>query len=196
MVTGAQQNLHAWILFCRLRRVCRRDWSDLFCWWRRVDGTAWTRANSRANTRLFRLSAFPQIAYNSKRGRLRRLPPRSRGNSGVALAQRIVVMNGVLQKLSLTGCAVLLAGCISTRDTRLPTLGYRDPRAEKASYSYLNPLPDPSVGTWFEQPRGFEFQRAQPRRSQDARAITDEITHGGGAISTPAASRYPQSVTP
>jgi hypothetical protein len=105
-------------------------------------------------------------------------------------------MNGVMQKLSVAGCAVLLAGCVSSRDTRLPTLGYRDPRAERASYNYLNPLPDPTVGTPFEQPRGFEFQRAQPRRSQDNYETTREITGGGGAVSTPAASRYPQSISP
>jgi hypothetical protein len=75
-------------------------------------------------------------------------------------------------------------------------LGYRDPRVERNSYGYLNPLPDPSIGTAFEQPRGFEFPRAVPKRAQDNFATTDEITGRGGAVSTPAASRYPQSVSP
>jgi hypothetical protein len=100
-------------------------------------------------------------------------------------------------RVSLVGCVVLAAGCVSARDTRLPTLGYtRDTRAERESYRYLNPLPDPTVGTPFEQPRGFEFQRAQPRRSQDTYAETRDITGGGGAVTSPAASRYPQSVSP
>jgi hypothetical protein len=106
-------------------------------------------------------------------------------------------MNAVLLRIRLVGCVVLLAGCISPRDTRLPTLGFNpNPRAERNSYEYLNPLPDTTVGTPFEQPRGFEFPRAQPKRVQDNSATTDEITGRGGAVSSPAASRYPQSINP
>ncbi len=106
-------------------------------------------------------------------------------------------MNGVMLRIRLAGCAVLLAGCISPQNTRLPTLGYNcDTRAERGSYNYLNPLPDQSVGTPFEQPRGFELPRAQPRRAQENFATTEAITGSGGAVSSPAASRYPGSVNP
>jgi hypothetical protein len=108
-------------------------------------------------------------------------------------------MNGVRLRIRLVGCAVLLAlllaGCISPQNTRLPTLGYRDPRAERNS-EYLNPLPDSTGAMIYEQPRGFEYPRAQPRRAQDNSATTDSITGNGGAVSSPAASRYPQSINP
>jgi hypothetical protein len=105
-------------------------------------------------------------------------------------------MNGVQFRIRLAGCALLLAGCVSPRDTKLPQLGYRDPRVERESYNYLNPLPDQALGTPFEQPRGFDLQRAMPRRSQENFATTEIITGAGGAVTTPAASRYPQSVNP
>jgi hypothetical protein len=106
-------------------------------------------------------------------------------------------MNGVTLRIRLVGCALLLGGCISPRDTRLPTLrGNPDTRAERNSYGYLNPLPDSTGAIFYEQPRGFDLPRAQPRRAQDNFATTEEITGRGGAVSSPAASRYPQSVTP
>ena len=147
----------------------------------------------------FPLSAFPQIAYNPKRDRgwRNRLLPRSCGIFRVALAQRNVAMNGITLRIRLVGCAVLLAGCISPQNTRLPTLGYsRDTRTERERYNYLYPLPDQNFGTPFEQPRGFEFSRAQPRRAQENYATTEAITGGAGAVSSPAASRYPNSVNP
>ncbi len=105
-------------------------------------------------------------------------------------------MNGVMLRIRLVGCAALLAGCISPQNTRLPTLGYnRDTRAERESYNYLNPLADQSVGMPIDQTRGFDLQRAQPRRALENAATTEVIT-GGGAISSPSASRYPGSVNP
>ena len=105
-------------------------------------------------------------------------------------------MNGITLRVRLVGCAVLLAGCVSPQNTRLPTLGYRDTRTERGSYNYLNPLPDQWAGTPFEQPRGFEFSRSAPRRAQENYATTEAITGGAGAVSSPAASRYPGSVNP
>jgi hypothetical protein len=76
-------------------------------------------------------------------------------------------------------------------------VGYnRDTRAERGSYNYLNPLPDQTLGTPFELPRGFELPRAQPRRAQENFATTESITNSGGAVSNPASSRYPSSVNP
>jgi hypothetical protein len=107
-------------------------------------------------------------------------------------------MNGVMSRIGLAGCAALMAGCISARDTRFPSLNWNpNSRAERQSYTYHNPLPDPNLAKEIERPRGFENQRAEPRLSQEQKAITDDIT-GNGSPSTanPSASRYPASVNP
>jgi hypothetical protein len=127
------------------------------------------------------------------------LSPEAADSRGGALAQRNDAMNGAIWSIRLAGCAVLLAGCISPQNTRVPTLGYNpDARAERQSYTYLNPLPERETGPAIERPRFYEFSRAEPKRSQDRSAITDEILNNGGANvgSSPSASRYPQSVTP
>src|SRR5579872_2451630 len=117
---------------------------------------------------------------------------------GAALTQRNDAMKGVLSGIRLAGCAALLAGCITPQNTRLPTLGYGDPRAERQSYTYANPLPDRESGPAIERPRGFEFQRAEPVRSQERSAITKDILGTGGAAPAlnPSASKYPDSVSP
>jgi hypothetical protein len=112
-----------------------------------------------------------------------------------ALAQRNDPMNRALLRMSLAGCALLLAGCQSTR---FPTLGYsRDTRAERQSLNYLNPLPDRSGPGYQALPRGFDYPRAEPRRAQERAAITEEITCGDTVPATnPSVSRYPRSVNP
>lgn len=107
-------------------------------------------------------------------------------------------MNRVMLRVVLMGCAALFAGCISSQ-TRLPTLAFnRDSRAERQTYLYHNPLPDPNLGPAIERPRGMEDQRPEPRRSQEVRGITDGIvgTSGVSTGSNPAVSRYPASVSP
>ena len=108
-------------------------------------------------------------------------------------------MKGLMVRIRLAGCAALLAGCVSPQNTRLPTLGYGDPRAERQSYVYHNPLPERESGPAIERPRGFEFQRAEPRRTLERDSITQGIVGAGGNFDSsvnPSASKYPNSVNP
>jgi hypothetical protein len=103
-------------------------------------------------------------------------------------------MNRGLLRISLAGCALLLAGCQSTR---FPTISSRDTSVERQSLNYLNPLPDRSGPGYQALPRGFDYPRAEPRRAQERAAITDEITSGETVpASNPSVSRYPRSVNP
>jgi hypothetical protein len=103
-------------------------------------------------------------------------------------------MNRGLLRISLAGCALLLAGCQSTR---FPTLSSRDTNVERQSLNYLNPLPDRSGPGYQALPRGFDYPRAEPRRAQERAEITDAITSGDTVpASNPSVSRYPRSVNP
>lgn len=106
-------------------------------------------------------------------------------------------MKGVLSKIRLVCCAALVSGCISS-NTRLPTLGYNDTRSERQSLDYINPLPERETSKEIERPRGFEYQRAEPRRAIERSAITDQIRGTGGVTGglNPSASNYPDSVNP
>ena len=58
-----------------------------------------------------------------------------------------------------------LAGCASD-GTRLPTLAYGDPRAERLAAEYHDPLPEQDIGPYTSaRPRGFEHARSEPRRT-------------------------------
>lgn len=107
-------------------------------------------------------------------------------------------MNGVWLGIRLAGCAVLLAGCVSPKYTRFPTLRPSDPVAERQSFTYHNPLPDAYSGANVERPRGFERPRAEPQAANERDAITNGIlgTSGGGTSNNPSASRYPATVNP
>jgi hypothetical protein len=106
-------------------------------------------------------------------------------------------MNRGLLRISLVGCALLLAGCQSTR---FPTLSSRDTSVERQSLNYLNPLPDRSGPGYQALPRGFDYPRAEPRRAQERAAITATIEemNSGETVpaSNPSVSRYPRSVNP
>jgi hypothetical protein len=127
-----------------------------------------------------RLSAFGQVAYN------------------FGLAQRNDAMNAIVRSLGWLGCTVLLAGCISPQYTRLPTLRPSPADAGRDAYVYHNPLADREAGPAFDLPRGFERQRAEPRRTIERDSITSQIigTSGGGSSNNPSASKYPSSVDP
>ena len=107
-------------------------------------------------------------------------------------------MNGVMSRIGLAGCALLVAGCLTPQNTRFPTLGWNpNARQERQSYTYHNPLPDPNLAKEIERPRGFENQRAEPRMSQDQRAITNDLTGNcDPGTGNPSASRYPASINP
>lgn len=106
-------------------------------------------------------------------------------------------MKGVFSKIRLVCCAALVSGCISS-NTRLPTLGYNDTRAERQSLDYINPLPERETSKEIERPRGFEYQRAEPRRALERSAETGRILNSRGvpAGMNPSASNYPESVSP
>ncbi|HTI51042.1 MAG TPA: hypothetical protein VL475_08825 [Planctomycetaceae bacterium] len=77
-------------------------------------------------------------------------------------------MNGVSLAIRFAGLsALLLAGCVSSGNTRLPTLAYGDPKAERRSYAYQDPLPEGDVGPLVERPRGLDRQRSEPRRAME-----------------------------
>ncbi len=107
-------------------------------------------------------------------------------------------MNGVSLGIRVLAGAALLAGCVNSQNTRLPRLGYNDPRVERQSYVYHNPLPERESARDIERPRGFEFQRTEPVRTQERARITEGITGAGGTSEglSPSASRYPDSVNP
>ena len=107
-------------------------------------------------------------------------------------------MNGIGSRIRLLAAAALLAGCVNPQNTRLPTLGYRDPRVERQSYEYHDPLPERETAKAIEVPRGFEFQRPEARRTLEKARMTEGITGTGGTSDgmSPSASRYPDSVSP
>jgi hypothetical protein len=115
------------------------------------------------------LSVFSSSPYNSA--------IRLSGNSPVA-EQRIhrsappekeeLGMNGVSLAIRVSGLsALLLAGCVSSRNTRLPSLAYGDPKTELRSYVYQDPYPEGDVGPLVERPRGLDRQRSEPRRTME-----------------------------
>jgi hypothetical protein len=69
---------------------------------------------------------------------------------------------------SLVGLAGLLglSGCAMNPDTRLPSLGWNDARAERVAAEYHDPLPEADVGpNTSARPRGFTTARSEPRRT-------------------------------
>ena len=108
-------------------------------------------------------------------------------------------MNTILRRIRFLGCAALMAGCISSQYTRLPTLRPSSAvGAERESLVYHDPLPDREAGPPIDRPRGFERQRSEPRRTIERDEITSRIigTGGGGSSNNPSASKYPSSVDP
>ncbi|MSR56148.1 MAG: hypothetical protein EXS05_00505 [Planctomycetaceae bacterium] len=100
-------------------------------------------------------------------------------------------MKGVRVNIRIVGCAVLLlAGCVSSERTRLPTLSYGDPRAERRSFDVHDPYPEQRSGPMVERPREMDVQRSEPRR-----AIEHYVNPTSGSLA-PEASRYPASVIP
>jgi hypothetical protein len=97
--------------------------------------------------------------------------------------------------LSTAATLCLCAGCITPSNTRLPTLGFGDPKAERQSYLAHNPLPDTEEPFAGGNPRGFEHQRSEPVRTRERYVNPISLTpEGTPAATPPAAWRYPQSV--
>ena len=97
----------------------------------------------------------------------------------------------------LGSCALLVAGCISPQNTRLPNLAFGDPRAERATYSYHDPLPERDPGAQMSaRPRGFEIPRTQSRQARERNPDIGPLFPDGSAAAVPQASRYGQIVQP
>lgn len=82
-------------------------------------------------------------------------------------------MNGFSLRLRLVGSVLMLGGCISSQNTRMPTLGVGDPRAERQGYQVHDPLPDLHSGGGYMNdavPRGFDQPRSEPRQANDKAA--------------------------
>ncbi len=101
------------------------------------------------------------------------------------------------------GSAVLLGGCITPQNTRLPTLAYGDPRAESNSYMYHDPLgyTEPGGNSSGARPRGYDVPRTEARRTMDhASDPTLPFPLGGSSDSSsntaPSGRKYQQSVSP
>lgn len=77
-------------------------------------------------------------------------------------------MNGISLGIRLAACMTLLtvAGCAS-QNTRLPSLAYGDPKAERRGYDYHDPYPEGQVGPFVERPREAVRQRSEPRRTME-----------------------------
>lgn len=105
-------------------------------------------------------------------------------------------MKGVCLKFGVLACVAAIGGC-RTDQTRLPTLGWGDTKAEARSYNYVDPLAEQENGPFVERPRGFDRQRTEPRRTQQHFEQTREMISPTGAQSqAESAARYPESVTP
>jgi hypothetical protein len=106
-------------------------------------------------------------------------------------------MNGVWLRLGLAACAAFASGCISSRTTRLPTLGWGDPKSEARSYSYHDPLAERETGPFVERPRAMDRQRPEARRTLEHYEETELMTRPTGyRSSADSAAHYPDSVTP
>ena len=102
-------------------------------------------------------------------------------------------MKGCLLKIRLVACAMLLTGCNLSSHTRLPTLAASDPRAERNSYEYYDPIPERETAPTVERPRGFERERSLPTRANERRA---QVMPWSDGLANPSAARYPNSVSP
>lgn len=84
-----------------------------------------------------------------------------------------------------------LSGCVSP-NTRLPTFGWTDSRAERIASEYHDPLPESDVGpATSSRPRGFTTARSEPRRTLEG---ATRIGFPDGSYRP--ASRYPATVVP
>lgn len=73
---------------------------------------------------------------------------------------------GLRMRMAVCLLGLGLSGCINAQNTRLPTLAYGDPRAERQAFTAHDPLPESDIGPPVsDRPRGFELARSEPRRA-------------------------------
>ena len=77
-----------------------------------------------------------------------------------------------MRRSPLLAFLLLLGGCITPWNTRLPTLGTRPPVVEGRSYQLHDPFPDPMTGPdTMNRPREYIEPRSEPRRAREGRAL-------------------------
>ncbi len=93
--------------------------------------------------------------------------------------------------------SLLLAGCVTPYNTRLPTLRPRHPAVERRSYEYHDPFPNSDLGPETNQrPWGFARPRTQPRQMWQLRRLgplPPEATPTAPQ-SEPLGTAYPESI--
>lgn len=103
-------------------------------------------------------------------------------------------MNRLSQTMIAAGLLVV-SGCVSQQNTRLPSLSYGDPRAERQSYAIHNPLPEREAPFAGALPPGFDIQRSEATRTRERYVNPYPHNPDGSSVTTPAsATRYTQTV--
>jgi len=105
---------------------------------------------------------------------------------------------GRLVLLSVTSL-IVLSGCITPLNTRMPSFLPRHPRVEKHAYEFHDPFPDTLTGPETNQrPWGFGIQRTEPRHAADLKALRASQPGRVEPSRQPESlgSRYPNVVRP
>ena len=105
-------------------------------------------------------------------------------------------MQALMRRPLLLASILLLGGCITPWNTRLPTLHPQHPVQEGRSYQLHDPFPDEMAGPdTMTRPREFADPRAEPRRTLEGQALLG-MPQGGAATPAPLPSswQYPDSL--
>ncbi len=99
--------------------------------------------------------------------------------------------------MCLLAAGLLLPGCLTPINTRLPSLVPSHPSVEKRSYERHDPFPDRWLGPDTQvRPRGFNNQRTEPRRALEERLFQGNAAQRPGPANGPdiRGSKYRNSV--
>lgn len=105
-------------------------------------------------------------------------------------------MHMLMRGSPLLASLLLLGGCITPWNTRLPTLHPQPPVLEGRSYQLHDPFPDTLAGPdTMARPREFAEPRAEPRRTLEGQALLG-MPQGGPVAPAPVPSswQYPDSL--
>ncbi len=81
-------------------------------------------------------------------------------------------MAAVTFRVGLSAALLMSAGCVSPFTTRLPTLGFNAPLAEKRAYERHDPFPNEDFGPDTQtRPRGFVEPRNEERKALEGRML-------------------------
>jgi hypothetical protein len=99
--------------------------------------------------------------------------------------------------VGMLACVMVIAGGCSPQ-TRLPSIFPSPGDSDKRSFNVHDPLPEADIGPDMgARPRGFEYDRAEPRRTQEAQGQLGVLPHGEGSMGgPPPGSGPPGSVPP